>query len=183
MRPSRGKTSRRLTAAMLGLAAAGAAAGCGNGDESAYRPLQDGDAAPAFAAPTLAGDTVTLEDLRGSVVMLNIWATWCIPCREEMPALQSLHERYGGEGLRVVGVSIDARAASESVAMFVQDFGVSFTILHDPTDHVTRAFRAAGVPSTFLIGRDGRIRHRWIGRFQPEASETIALVEAALRAY
>jgi cytochrome c-type biogenesis protein len=173
-----GWTAWKAAACVLPLAAATA---CGAAEDGEYRPLQPGDAAPAYAAATLAGDSVDLVDLRGSVVMLNIWATWCLPCRDEMPGLQSLHERFGAEGLRVIGVSIDARSADESVAIFVQDFGVTFTILHDPTDRVTRAFRAVGVPSTFLIGRDGDILRRWIGRFEPEAPEIVELVQQALR--
>ena len=163
------------------LALALAAAGCGAAEDGDYRPLRAGDPAPAYAAATLAGDSVDLADLHGSAVMLNIWATWCLPCRDEMPGLQALHERFGAQGLRVIGVSIDARSADESVATFVQDFGVTFTILHDPTDRVTRTFRAVGVPSTFLIDRDGAIVRRWIGRFEPLAPETVDLVEPALR--
>ncbi|MGH7462585.1 MAG: TlpA disulfide reductase family protein, partial [Longimicrobiales bacterium] len=72
------------------------------------RALQAGDTAPKFAAVTLAGDTVSLSALRGRAVLLNVWATWCIPCRDEMPALETLHRERANDGLRVVSVSIDA---------------------------------------------------------------------------
>lgn len=167
-----------LLATLLGSAA------CGPGEDigarSAYRRLTTGDEAPAFAAATLAGDTVSLSGLRGDVVMLNIWATWCIPCRAEMPGLQALHEQFQDEGLRVIGVSIDAGSATSSVRMFLEDFGITFTILHDPSERVTRAFRSMGVPETFLIGRDGRLVTRWIGKFDPLAGATTEAVRGAL---
>ncbi|MGH7555789.1 MAG: peroxiredoxin family protein, partial [Longimicrobiales bacterium] len=172
--------SRRLraTAAVLGLAAA---AGCGSSDgEAAYRRLGVGDLAPEFAAPTTAGDTVSLAALRGEVVLLNIWATWCIPCRQEMPGLQGLHDRFGSDGLRVVGVSIDGSSSKDEVEQFLHDYGVTFTILRDPSERVTRAFRSIGVPETYLIGRDGRISKRWIGRFDPEAKQTVDAVQSAM---
>lgn len=155
------------------------ATACGR-DVDAYRPLQAGDAAPAWGAPVLDGDTLRLADLHGSAVMLNVWATWCPPCREEMPGLQALHETYGARGLRVVAVSVDARGAEPAVREFVQDFGLDFTILHDPAETVSRRFRTTGVPETFLIGPDGVLAHRWIGRFDPLAADVAERVEAVL---
>lgn len=170
---------------IAGLAALVALTGCGPGDDGGsnpYRRLAPGDPAPDYAAATLAGDTVSLSGLRGDVVMLNIWATWCIPCRAEMPGLQALHEQFQDDGLRVVGVSIDAGSATSSVRMFLDDFGITFTILHDPSERVTRAFRSMGVPETFLIGRDGRLVTRWIGKFDPLADATLQAVQDALAA-
>jgi peroxiredoxin len=172
----------RAAALRVMLFSAVASACASDTEEQPYRRLTEGDAVPAYAAATLGGDTLSLADLRGQAVMLNIWATWCIPCRAEMPGLQSLHEQLGEEGLRVVGVSIDAGGATESVRMFLEDFGITFTILHDPSERVTRAFRTMGVPETFLIGRDGRIVKRWIGKFDPMAESTLTAVRAALEA-
>jgi cytochrome c-type biogenesis protein len=163
---------------MVGVSALACSRG---GDDGGYRRIAEGEPAPSFTGATLAGDSVSLDSLRGDVVLLNIWATWCLPCRREMPGLQALHERYGDRGLRVLGVSIDARSATESVDLFLKDYGITFTILHDPTEGVTRRFRSIGVPETFLIARDGRILKRWIGRFEPEAETTVDLVEAELR--
>jgi cytochrome c biogenesis protein CcmG, thiol:disulfide interchange protein DsbE len=146
----------------------------------AYRPLQAGDPAPVYAAAELDGDTVALQALRGQAVLLNIWATWCAPCREEMPALQALHERFAGRGLRVLGVSIDARDAAEPIRDFIDDLGVSFTILHDPAETVSLKFRPRGVPETFLIDTQGRIAHRWIGPFEPLSHDALRQIEAAL---
>ena len=147
--------------------------------EEGYRPLKAGDAAPGYAAPRLGGDTVALAALRGRAVLLNVWATWCAPCRDEMPGLQALHERYHARGLEVVGASIDTRGAGDAVNSFVREFGITFTILHDADETVTRLFRTNGVP-TFLIDKDGRIAHRWIGRFEPLAPDAITRIEDAL---
>ena len=136
--------------------------------------------APEYAAPRLDGDTVALAALRGRPVLLNVWATWCAPCRDEMPGLQALHERYRASGLEVVGASIDARGASDAIRSFAQEFGITFTILHDADETVNRLFRTNGVPETFLIDAEGRIAHRWIGRFEPLAPDAIAKIEDAL---
>ena len=163
-----------LSAALaLGLAA------CGGGAAD-YRPLAVGDRVPAFAAPDLAGDTVSLASLEGEAVLLNIWATWCPPCREEMPELQALAREYGPRGLRVIGVSIDMRGAEDAIRGFLEDHGIGFTILHDPDERVTRAFRAAGVPETYLIDREGRLAARWIGKLKPGAPDVRERVELVL---
>jgi cytochrome c biogenesis protein CcmG, thiol:disulfide interchange protein DsbE len=154
-------------------------ASCG-GEPERFRPMSVGDLTPAFAAAELAGDTLRLGDLKGSAVLLNVWATWCAPCREEMPGLEEVHRIYGSRGLRVVGVSIDSRGAEDAVRGFLTDHGISFTILHDPGEAVQRQFRTSGVPETFLIDPDGRIAHRWIGRFDPLAPDALQRIEAAL---
>jgi peroxiredoxin len=178
-RSDRCGVAARPAAAAAALLALLFCTGCGSPPER-LRPLAPGDPAPGYAAPTMAGDTVSLEGLRRHAVMLNVWATWCPPCREEMPGLQALHETYGDRGLAVVAVSIDARGAEAAIHEFVSDFGLTFTILHDPAEAVARTFRTSGVPQTFLIGPDGRIVERWIGRFDPLAPEVAALVEGAL---
>jgi cytochrome c biogenesis protein CcmG, thiol:disulfide interchange protein DsbE len=156
-------------------------AGCG-AEPDRFRPPAIGDPAPAYGAPTLDGDTITLAQLRGSPIMLNIWATWCPPCRDEMPGLQELHERYGERGLRVVGVSIDSRGSEGEIRQFLQDHGITFTILHDIAEDISQRFRASGVPQTWLIDRRGVIAHRWIGKFDPVAPDAIERVEAVLDA-
>jgi peroxiredoxin len=130
-------------------------------------------AAPAaqFSLPGADGKTVKLANFKGKVVILDFWATWCPPCREEMPALQALHEQLGPHGLRVLGVSVDARGAEPAIRRFVEEGGITFTILHDPDDAVSRRFRTIVVPETFLIDGEGRIVRRWIGRFDPLADD------------
>lgn len=174
----------RWASGPLLLLAAGLSAACADGGGEAggsrFRPLQAGEPVPAYAAVDLAGDTLALADLRGEVVVLNLWATWCHPCREEMPALQRLHETYGDRGLRILGVSIDGRSSAELIPGFLEEVGVTFPILRDPEERVVRAFTTMGVPETFLIGRDGTLLHRWIGAFDPMAPEHRARVESAL---
>ena len=117
-----------------------------------------------YPAPTLAGDTVTLASLRGEVVLLNLWATWCVPCRTETPYLQALFEEYGDQGFRVVGISLDTGDAADQVERFVEEFGVTYTILHDPQMRGMELYQVPGLPATFMIDREGTIR--WI-RYGP----------------
>lgn len=144
----------------LALVLLAAAAGC---SADAARPATPGNPAPAFAAPTLDGDTISLASLQGSPVLLNVWATWCPPCRAELPALQKLQDDFAGEGLRVVAVSIDGRAAVADVRQFAEDMGLRMMILHDPDENITQSFRLTGVPHTFLIAPDGTIAQKWVG--------------------
>jgi peroxiredoxin len=124
-----------------------------------------GDRAPDYAAASLAGDSVSIAGLRGSVVLVNVWATWCIPCRKEIPELQALHQEFANRGLRVVGVSVDHGNADADVRAFAQEFGVTYTILRDPAERVSTAFFVPGVPATFLIDRSGIIAWRKLGPF------------------
>lgn len=129
-------------------------------------PVGIGSDAPDFRAVTLDGraEARTIGDYEGDVVLLNIWATWCLPCREEMPSLQRLHEALGDDGLRIVAVSIDREAdAAEKIRDFARAYGLTFEILHDPTGEIQRGYQTTGVPETFVIGRDGTIRRKQIG--------------------
>jgi peroxiredoxin len=163
----RGATARYLPLLCL------VALSCGP-ETRTYRPLAEGDPVPSFGAPVLDGDSLHLASLAGQPVMLNIWATWCAPCREEMPQLQALHEQLGPRGLRILGVSIDSRGSEPTIRRFVEEGGYTFTILHDPADAVSREFRTIGVPETFLIDGDGRLVRRWIGKFDPLAEDVVA---------
>jgi peroxiredoxin len=165
---SRGASARYLPLLFL------AALACGPETRS-YRPLAEGDRVPSFGAPVLDGDSLHLASLAGQPVMLNVWATWCAPCREEMPQLQALHEQFGHRGLRILGVSVDSRGSEPTIRRFVEEGGYTYTILHDPADVVSREFRTSGgVPETFLIDGDGRLVRRWIGKFDPLAGDVVA---------
>jgi peroxiredoxin len=124
-----------------------------------------GSEAPGFAAKTLTATPAmkTLTDYRGDVVLLNIWATWCIPCRTEMPSIEAVHQTLGPKGLKVVAISIDDEGAEQKIRDFAKEFTLSFEMLHDPAGTIQGIYRTTGVPETFVIGRDGVIRKKWIG--------------------
>ena len=148
-------------------------------ESARFRPLRTGDPAPEYVASALSGDSVSIRALRGSVVVLNIWATWCVPCRREMPALDSLARAFANRGVRVVGVSVDEGASDERIAGFLEAHGIGFEIWRDPDARVAAAFQTRGVPETFLIDREGRIAAHWIGGVDtPSArlAETVARV-------
>ena len=111
-----------------------------------------------YAAATLEGDTISLQSLRGQVVLLNLWATWCTPCRMETPYLQSLFEEREADGFQIVGISMDTGDAADQVAMFVEEYGVTYTILHDPKMVGMELYQVLGLPATFLIDREGVLR-------------------------
>ena len=141
-----------------------------------------GDTVPPFRALTLAGDEFHSAELAGAPYMLNIWATWCAPCRHEMPELQELHNIYADRGFQVVGVSVDDRGASETIRRFLAETGVHFPIYHDPSWEIMDSYGLLGLPGTFLVGADGRLVRRWVGWFSPMADdvqESVAEVLAA----
>lgn len=139
------------------------------------------ESAPDFTATDLAtGDEVQLADLRGDVVLLNTWATWCTPCKEELPWLQTLNERYAVQGLQVVGVSIDRGGQDDAVQAFADDHGATFSIWRDSSNRFARTFDTTGVPETLLIGRNGEVLYRWKGALTEENAADLTLIEEAL---
>lgn len=153
-------------------------AGC-EGSASA-RTVAVGAPAPAYAAETLEGQPVSLADQRGKVVLLNIWATWCKPCREEIPALEALHQRHSAEGLLVAGVSIDLLSEKPQVGSFARALGATYPLWLDPDDRVSNTFLAIGVPATYLIGRDGTLRWRHMGPVTADDPVLTAALSIAL---
>ncbi len=125
-------------------------------------PLGPGAKAPDMRAVTLeeVPEERTLADYRGHVVLLNVWATWCGPCEAEMPSMELLHRSYADSGLRIVAVSIDEPGSEETIRRFIERYGLTFDILHDPAKDITRTYRVTGYPETFVIGRDGVIRRK-----------------------
>ncbi len=127
-------------------------------------PVTVGSNAPNFKAKELNSTTYkTLADYKGQVVVLNIWATWCEPCKEELPSLEKLHEAYGPHGLKLIAVSADKVVSDDSIKKFADHYGIKFEILHDPTGSVEAAFQTTGYPETFVIGPEGSIRKKFIG--------------------
>jgi len=130
------------------------------------RPVRPGSEAPNFEAINLVtGDTTTLDNYQGEVVLLNLWATWCAPCEREMPDMQRLHELLGPKGLKIVAVSVDA-ADSEQVLAWAQERGLTFDILHDRSGRTERAYQTTGLPESFILDRDGVIIRKEISARQ-----------------
>ena len=126
--------------------------------------LQPGDPAPDLTTASLADRSpIALTDYNGNVLLVNLWATWCHPCRTETPYIQSLYERYHDQGLRVLGISVDMAADSVIVAEFIHEMGVKYDIALDPDGWSEDAFRARGLPTSVVLDRDSRIAFSWIG--------------------
>ena len=122
----------------------------------------------------------TLASYRGQVVLLNIWATWCDPCRAEMPSIEKLHREFGPKGLKVVAVSIDDPGQQANVRKFARQLGLTFEILQDPSHDIQRIYQTTGVPETFVLGKDGVIRKKIIGATDWSSEGTRALVAQLL---
>jgi peroxiredoxin len=145
-------------------------------------PVELGTRAPDFTAQTL--DSIpkkkTLGDYRGQVVLLNVWATWCLPCRVEMPSIEALHKEYGPKGLKVVAVSIDDPGTEATIRAFVKQYGLTFDVLHDPKGAITEAYDISGYPETFILGKDGVIRKKLMQATDWNSPEARALVDRLL---
>lgn len=141
-------------------------------------PVGVGFRAPEFAARRLddATHVVRLSDYRGSVVLLNVWATWCDPCRREMPSIEKLYQELGPKGFRVVAVSIDDGGAEADIRDFAREYRLTFDILHDPTGGIQRTYQLIGVPESFLIDKDGVVRKKTFETdwYSPENRDLVA---------
>ncbi|GAB4282886.1 MAG: TlpA disulfide reductase family protein [Deferrisomatales bacterium] len=139
---------------------------------------EKGRPAPDFALPALDGSRVQLSDLRGKVVFVNLWATWCPPCRKEMPSMVELYRRFRGRGLEILAVSQDRDV--EALRAFVGRFRLPFPVLLDTDKRVYGLYRATGVPETHLIDKEGRLQASVIGPFDWTDPGVVAKVEALL---
>jgi thiol-disulfide isomerase/thioredoxin len=136
-------------------------------------------AAPDFTLPTLKGDSLTLSDLGGRLVVLNFWATWCGPCVKEMPTLEHLRDRLGDKGLSVLAVSLDM-GDPKRVADFVRGYGWRLPVLLDPLAQVGDRYAIRVMPTTYVIGPDGIIRGRSFGAKEWDTPAAVALMESLL---
>ena len=123
----------------------------------AYFSLSAPQAAPNVTYTGLDGQKFTSESLKGKVVMVNFWATWCVPCRQEMPHLQALYERYNSLGFELLAVNVDKNNA-EGARKWLEETPVSFPVLFDPNNEVTKLYKVQTMPSTVLVARDGTMR-------------------------
>ena len=114
--------------------------------------------APDFELKTLSGENAKLSDYQGKKVMLNFWATWCAPCKEEMPDMEEFHKQYGEE-IEILAVNIDPQF---DVQQFVTDYGITFPILLDEKDEVNTMYQLLTIPTTYFIDEKGVIRHKYL---------------------
>lgn len=126
-------------------------------------PIVPGTPAPGFEAINItSGSPISSAQFEGDVVLLHIWATWCVPCDREMRSLEQLYRELGSAGLKIVAVSLD-RESRHKVRLWTEERGLSFTVLQDPSQRIERLFQLRGVPESFVIDREGRILARVIG--------------------
>ncbi|NIP72175.1 MAG: TlpA family protein disulfide reductase [Gammaproteobacteria bacterium] len=151
----------RVALALAALVPAAGPGGEGGGELQVERPKVSLPA-PGFELPDLQGDGHSLARYRGRAILLHFWATFCVPCRKELPELERAWRRHRASGLTVLGVAVD-RGDARLVQRFARDHGVTFPVLLDPRGTVRNRYEVRGLPTTYLIGPDGRIKGRAIG--------------------
>jgi cytochrome c biogenesis protein CcmG, thiol:disulfide interchange protein DsbE len=158
--------------------------GCTTRDKTSTDTVSDrveiGATLPAYATVSLEGDSVSLAGLRGKVTLLNVWATWCHPCRAEIPELQAIHQRYRASGLELIGVSVDTDGTDDAIRAFMRDFNMTFPVWRDPDDRISAQYFIVGVPATFLIDKAGVLRWRKTGPIAPNDTSLAAAITRAL---
>lgn len=157
-------------------------------------PVLVGRPAPEFQATNLEGEPVRLSEYRGKVILVNVWATWCDPCRDEMPSIERLYHEVrampGGEDFEILAVSVDASrerpdplgrsAMSSELAAFAEELGLTFPIVHDPRGRIQGTYQTTGVPESFLIGRDGVIYLKFAGPTEWDAPQYVEQIRRLL---
>ena len=139
-----------------------------------------GEPAPNFRLRDLNGQMVSLSDLRGKVVLLNFWATWCGPCRVEMPAMEELYRTFSRNDFEILAVSTDAQGASVT-RPFQQENHLTFPILHDADYRVGLTYGARSLPMTFMVDRQGIVRHQIFGARDWAAAEAHQLIQMLMK--
>lgn len=176
--PAGGSVSlrRRLIVLLGGVAILTMAFGVVWLQSSKYEPLVVGMTAPDFSLPDLQGKKQQLSDYRGKVVFLNFWATWCKPCKEEMPSMQVLWENLKKEDFVVLAVSMDRVTTTKDIPPFVENLKLTFPIFTDSWGQTDKRYKLMGVPETYIIDQGGVLREKVIGPrdwTRPESIETI----------
>ena len=124
---------------------------------------REGFLAPDFTLDTLQGEKVTLSHLRGKIVVVNFWATWCLPCRKETPALEKAYEQYKDSGMVILGVNLTDQDSVSEVESFIQESKLTYPILLDRDGSISNLYQIQGLPMTFFINREGIIRTVVVG--------------------
>ena len=177
----------RTLVALLSAALLAACGAPGRGDApdgsvasaTAAPPLALDAAVPAYDATTLGGERVRIGGEAAPLTLVNVWATWCTSCREEMADLEALHRELAPRGLRVVAVSIDAGSAAR-VRRFVERQRLTFPVVHDAAGEIQRRYGVVGVPETYLVTPDGRLRWHHVGGIHGATRDARAAIVAAL---
>lgn len=145
-------------------------------------PLPAGTPAPAFTTQTVAGKLLSLKSLRGKVVLLDYWATWCGPCQAATPTLESLYKKFGSQGLRVVGLSVDDQRSAAAVKPFMKHFGMTYIVSVSPAvnGRAQYAYHVNGIPSQFLIDKKGIVRWSQSGYSESEGQELTPMIKQLL---
>ncbi|MBJ6752156.1 TlpA disulfide reductase family protein [Geomonas anaerohicana] len=164
---------KRLIAAVLLLAAL-AAAGCAK--KQAELPAVEGNAAPDFTLKDLSGKPVQLSTLKGKLVLVNFWATWCPPCREEIPSMVKLNQAMQGKNFQMLAISID-EGGKGAVEDFFKRGGVTLPALLDTDGQVSRRYGTTGVPETFVVDPKGVIRKKVVGGLDWSHPEVIQALQ------
>jgi cytochrome c biogenesis protein CcmG, thiol:disulfide interchange protein DsbE len=141
----------------------------GTTSDAQIQAAHEGFLAPDFSLQTLSGETVTLSNLRGKPVLINLWASWCIPCRLEMPALQRVYQNYQAQGFQVLAVNATNQDDPGKVAEFAQQYGLKFPILLDKLGSVGQQYQLESLPTSFFVDTQGVIREVIVGGPMSEA--------------
>lgn len=169
-------SSPRYRRAPLILSVSALALACLSGTSATA--LDVGGEPPPIDLPDRAGKKVDLSELRGSVVVVSFWASWCGPCKEELPALESLHRKHARDGLIVVGVNIDSRR--KKMESFLKEVPVTFRIVHDPKAEVAARYEPPTMPTSYLVGRRGKLQHVQEGFERGDAEQLEARIRSLL---
>lgn len=169
-----------ILAALVALTPLGGCQGKGDAEGSPTGASSIGQIAPTLAGKTTDGERLALSDLRGQVVLVNVWATWCKPCTAELPELARLHRTRAKDGFSVFGVSVDKRRMLAKVRSFEQSYSLGYPTLFDPETRAIADWGVKGYPTSFLIGRDGTIRWRRDGMIHTDDPELAKQLDAAL---
>jgi cytochrome c biogenesis protein CcmG/thiol:disulfide interchange protein DsbE len=162
--------------------------------QGGFQPVIAGEPAPEFWATNLAGERVSLADYRGKVILLNVWATWCGPCREEMPSMERLYQQVrampGGADFEILAVSVDATlerpdplgrgVKSGDLDAFAKELGLTFPIVHDTPGELQALYQTTGVPESFVVDREGVIQYKYGGPTTWDAPQHLELIRRLL---
>jgi thiol-disulfide isomerase/thioredoxin len=153
--------------------------GFGSAAAAPSDPFATGAAAPGFQLESAAGKTVNLADFKGQVVLLNFWASWCGPCRKEMPILEQLQKQYKSKGFTMVGVNVEPN--STDAINWLKSTPVSFPILFDKDSSVSKLYRVEGMPNTVIVDRNGKVRYVHRGYKPGEENEYLDQIRTLIR--